>query len=81
MEEQITDVKGIPRISVESSNIKEIGYDQASKILMVKFHNGGLYAYDAVPAEMFDELKSAPSKGKFFIANVKGKYSFRKVGG
>ena len=79
MEENLVNVQGIPRQPVESSNIKEIGYDETSKILMVKFHNGGLYAYDGVPTEVYENFKSAPSIGKFFIAAIKGKFHFRKV--
>jgi hypothetical protein len=76
---EFVNLSDIPMISVESSNISEIGYDNDSETLVVEFNHGGKYAYDGVPAEEFDALKVAESKGKYFIANIKGKYTFRKV--
>ena len=67
-----------------SSNISEIGYGDG--LLRVRFKNGNLYEYKGVTTETYDKFKSSPSKGKFFITNirVKGedgadKYPFTKI--
>jgi hypothetical protein len=76
---ELVNVQDIPRQKVESSNVAEVGYDADSETLVVLFHNGGMYAYDGVPATTFDQMVGAESVGKFFNTNVKGKYDFRKV--
>ena len=52
------------RISVESSNIKSIGYDSGREVLEVSFNNGGVYHYHGVSYQTYQELMSADSKGK-----------------
>ena len=64
---------------VESTLIKEAGYDEATQVLTVKFVNGDeIYAYKNVPKAVYDELMAAESKGSFFAKNIKGKYEFEK---
>jgi hypothetical protein len=64
---------------VVSSNMKEVGYDQENKILSVRFQNGNLYHYKNVDGRTFDEFRLAESKGKYFFANIKGKFEFVKI--
>ena len=64
---------------VESTMIKEAGYDEATQVLTVKFVNGDeVYEYKNVPKSVYDELMAAESKGSFFAKNIKGKYDFEK---
>lgn len=56
---------------VDSSNIEAVAYDETTEILSVRFHNGGLYTYDAVDMEVFTSLVSAPSVGKFLNTVIK----------
>ena len=64
---------------VESTLIKEAGYDEATQVLTVKFVNGDeIYEYKNVPKAVYDELMAAESKGSFFTKNIKGKYEFEK---
>ena len=67
------------RQSVESSNIRSVGYDEFLLVLEIEFKSGAVYRYYGVPAEVHDELINAESVGKYFNANVKSKYSFLKV--
>jgi hypothetical protein len=75
----LLDIREIKRVKVESSNIAEVGYDEDSKTLVVLFNNGRLYSYDEVPKKVYDDFLVAQSKGKYFIANVRGKYDYRKI--
>jgi len=61
---------------VKSSNIKRVGYEGTS--LFVEFANG-LYEYENVPAELYNQLLEADSKGKFVGANVVGKFNYKKL--
>jgi hypothetical protein len=64
---------------VKSSNILAIGYDKDSKILHVKFVGNNVYEYSAVPTELFEAFSGSESKGKFFAANVRGKFQYVKL--
>ena len=63
---------------VSSSNIASIGYENGT--LYVSFHHGGKYAYFNVPESVYHALMSAPSHGKYLAANIKGIYSYEKIG-
>jgi hypothetical protein len=63
------------RTPVESSNVISIGHQDG--ILEVEFKSG-IYHYDA-PAEVFDALMAANSKGQYINAHIKGTYEYRKV--
>lgn len=64
---------------VLSSEIEWIGYDVKRNMLQVEFIAGGTYQYESVPSSVYTEFLSAPSHGRFFETEVKGRYSFRKV--
>ena len=67
------------RIAVESSNLASVGYDEATKTLEIQFHSGGIYQYDDVEKEVYDELKNAESKGRYFMRQIRGAYSYGRV--
>ena len=64
------------RISVNSSNIKSIGYDKTSQKLVIFFHSGGRYRYSNIPESMYNELMNAPSHGKYFHKNIQYKTQY-----
>jgi hypothetical protein len=63
---------------VESSAVASIGYDAEGEAAYVEYLDGGLYAYEGVPADVFEELANAESKGTFANAVIK-EYPFRRV--
>ncbi|MBE8596842.1 MULTISPECIES: KTSC domain-containing protein [unclassified Xenorhabdus] len=67
------------RVSVSSSNLHSVGYDQVTRTLEIAFHSGGIYQYDGVPANVHQGLISASSKGKYFHQYIKNVYPYRKV--
>jgi hypothetical protein len=67
------------RVSVNSSNLASIGYDEQNEILEIEFNHGGVYQYYDVPTDVYDELMNASSQGKYFIANIKDNYNFKKI--
>lgn len=69
-------------ISVQSSNISSIGYDEDSQTLEIVFLKGSSYQYFDVPKTVADEFMNHPpegSHGKFFASNIKGVYRYAKV--
>ena len=67
-------------MSVSSSTIGAIGYDEVSNTLGVRFHNGTEYHYFGVPQELFESMRSAPSVGRFFDQNIKkAGYGYARV--
>ena len=67
------------RTRVTSSMISEIGYRPSVMTLELKFKNGYEYAYKAIPQRIFNELMASPSKGKYFVDNIKDKYECKRI--
>lgn len=63
----------------ESSNITKFGYDQSNQIMLVEFKNGSLYKYFDVPETIYEQMKTAPSKGRFLSQNIKGLYRYARA--
>lgn len=64
---------------VESTLIKEVGYDAATQTLTIVFvTDNAKYEYYGVPQEVYEQLMAAESKGSFFTKNIKDQYRFEK---
>jgi hypothetical protein len=71
----------LDRVSVSSSNIASVGYNDQLSLLEVEFHSGGIYQYADVPRVHFDSMTSGlESVGKYFHKHIKNNYTFTKVG-
>lgn len=67
-------------VPVSSTTISAVGYDEASNILGVRFHNGSEYHYFGVPQDVFESMRSAPSVGRFLDQNIKkAGYGYARV--
>ena len=60
-------------IDIKSTNIKRVSYYEND--LYVEFSSGAQYQYFNVPEEVFDELLTAESAGRFLNIEIKGKYT------
>lgn len=71
------------RVSVNSSQISEIGYDKATNVLEIEFKaDGSVYQYQNVDEKLYTELMEAESVGSFFSKNIKknpAKYPFTNM--
>ena len=66
-------------ISVSSSNLSAIGYDYDTSTLRIEFIKGGAYMYQGVPADVYEGLLAAGSKGQYFDQFIKkGGYPYSK---
>jgi hypothetical protein len=66
-------------VSVISSNIAAIAYDEAGRVLGVQFRNGREYRYHGVPSTVYRNLLSAGSKGTYFGTFVRNVYACVRV--
>lgn len=66
---------------VESSNISALGYDAERSVLALTFKSGDVWHYGSVPYDLAEKLFEAESKGRFYVANIKGKFSAEKMTG
>ncbi|WP_370552645.1 KTSC domain-containing protein [Conexibacter sp. CPCC 205762] len=62
----------------QSSSVRAIGYEPRTRELHIRW-DSGTYAYAAVPAVVWAELRAADSKGQYVNTRVKGVFAHRKV--
>ncbi|GAB3356653.1 KTSC domain-containing protein [Amycolatopsis echigonensis] len=67
------------RVPVESSVIRDVGYDAAKSVLEVGFHNGTVYRYHLVPARVHRELMAAESPGRYLNQEIKPRFPGQAV--
>lgn len=58
----------------QSSNVVGFSYDKTLQVLTVEFNSGSRYDYYDVPEHIFNDMKSADSKGKYLNAKIKDHY-------
>lgn len=64
---------------VSSSNVAELGYDDANQVVYVRFLNGTVYIYKGVPQFEYDALFNAPSIGSYLHRNYKNVYPYERI--
>ncbi len=62
--------------TVESDVIHAIGYDPEIQLLEIIFNDGRIYQYRGVPPEVFEGLKQADSKGRYFQENIRDEFQY-----
>ena len=74
-------------VSVTSSNIKQVGFEEnqiisfgqeSMNVLRVVFSSEEVYDYYRVPKEVYEGLLEAESAGRYFYKNIKNKYTYEK---
>lgn len=66
------------RQPVESSMLRSVGYDPVEEILELEFHDGHVYQYGDVPEEIYRELMSAQSIGRYFLTYIQDQYPYAR---
>ncbi len=66
-------------VGVNSSNLRAVAYDGERAVLGIAFHQGGVYAYSAVPEGEYVSLLRAASKGRYHHRNIRGRYAYRRL--
>lgn len=58
-----------------STVIRTFAYDPDRRSLAVEFVSGRRYRYDDVPPALFEALRRARSKGKFFNGHIRDRFA------
>jgi hypothetical protein len=61
-------------ISVSSSAISAVGYDQSTMQMQIQFKQGHIYTFCHVPQYVFDGLLNAGSKGTYYDQHIRDRY-------
>jgi hypothetical protein len=67
------------RKPVISSNLSSVGYDSETNTLEIEFNNFTIYQFFGVPESIYKGLINAISHGKYFHAQIKNIYQYRKI--
>lgn len=70
--------KRIKLVSVDSSMLRAVGYDPATKQLEAVFNSGGVYCYSQVEPETYAGLLAAESKGSYMKDLIIDMHPYRK---
>lgn len=62
-----------------SGNIARLNYDDEKGLLMIEFRSGKFYRYHGVAYETWNKFIEAPSVGRFFNSEIKGKFKEEMV--
>ena len=65
--------------TVESTTLAAIAYDEARELLQLEFCTLAVYLYFGVPPAVHQALLDAPSKGRYFNRNIRGRFPYRLI--
>jgi hypothetical protein len=60
---------------LNSSSIRAVDYDPASRLLQIWFPNRGPYTFFGVPERVYQGLIHASSPGTYYNTYIRGNYS------
>jgi hypothetical protein len=66
-------------VTVESTTLATVGYDENLKRLRLEFCSRAIYLYIGVPAAVYQALLDAPSKGRYFNRTIRGRYPYLQI--
>ena len=64
---------------LNSSNLASARYDLWSFTLGIRFHNGSVYEYFAVPPGIYDALLATESPGRFHHTHIKNQFRYQRM--
>lgn len=67
------------RVQLESTLLASARYHPRSRLLDVAFRSGELYRYFNVPANCYEELLNAESKGQYFNQFIRNCYPYKHL--
>lgn len=64
---------------LESKMFSSAAYGAEKSILYLRFHSGDVYRYFEFPGERYQELLTADSHGRYFLAHIKGQFRYERL--
>jgi hypothetical protein len=66
------------REPVNSTSVASVGYDKSSETLEVEFRNESVYRYFGVPEQIYKELLTTSSLGRFINYRIKPYFPYEQ---
>jgi hypothetical protein len=66
-------------VPFESSVLAAAAYIDRERLLYLEFRSAAIYRYFDFPAEKYDELLAADSKGQYFGSHIRDRYLYEQV--
>jgi len=81
----LTEQKNLNGVIVEnlyhdSKSLAKTSYNYSTNQLTVTFQKGNVYAYHAVPINIYESMKNSTSAGSYFQANIAKSFTYLKKG-
>jgi hypothetical protein len=67
------------RKRVNSSKIRSVGYDEATRTLEVEMSDGQVFQYSGVYPEVYRRFMAAPNPTSFFDDKIAEEYTAKRV--
>jgi hypothetical protein len=67
------------RKRVNSSKLRAVGYDEATKTLEVEMSNGQVFQYSGVYPEVYRRFMAAPNPTTFFDDKIAEEYTAKRI--
>jgi KTSC domain-containing protein len=67
------------RVDLQSTSLHAAIYHDQSAFLELEFRSGAIYRYLGVPAQTYQELLTAESKGRYFNQHIRNRFPFAKI--
>jgi len=66
-------------IAVASTTLSTVAYDADRQLLQLVFRDRTAYRYFDVPAEVYEALMHAQSKGVYFNSSIRGRFAHVRI--
>lgn len=66
-------------VPIESSMIRSMRYEPSERLLEIVFQNRSVYQFVSVPPELYEHLLHAQSKGRYFLAHIRGMFPYWRL--
>jgi hypothetical protein len=67
------------RVDLQSTSLNAATYRDQDGFLELEFRSGAIYRYLGVPEQVFQELLSAGSKGRYFNQQIRNRFPYVKI--
>lgn len=67
------------RVDLKSTSLNAATYQDQSALLELEFRSGAIYRYSGVPAQTYQELLRAESKGGYFNQHIRNRFAYTKI--
>jgi len=68
------------RVELKSTLLNAATYQDQCALLELEFCSGEIYHYVGVPAQTYQELLLAESKGRYFNQQIRPRFTYTKIG-